>query len=140
MEAIFDLGKAIGTQAVSNEETLALTAYQAIGFMFVYLLATINYQTVLNEDQEDFFIDSMQSAVGGDTSTGASIAASADYEQYQVDESKMNSDTGKLNSMVQNQESMAFTLGDTMQQVYSLAKSPEDFLKLVTSQIVSFFY
>ncbi len=115
------LASAIGTEADVNASSQALSAYMTIMLIGVYLPLTMAYTEILNEDQGQYFRDSITPP---DANPNYAIDASADYQQYEVDSASMNEQTGSVDNMVQSQESVVRMLGDAMENFYSTEQGP----------------
>ena len=115
------LASAIGTEADVNASSQALSAYMTIMLIGVYLPLTMAYTELLNEDQGQYFRDSITPP---DANPNYAIDASADYQQYEVDSASMNEQTGSVDNMVQSQESVVRMLGDAMENFYSTEQGP----------------
>ena len=115
------LASAIGTEADVNATSQALSAYMTIMLIGVYLPLTMAYTELLNEDQGQYFRDSITPP---SENPNYATDASADYQQYEVDSASMNEQTGAVDNMVQTQESMVRTLGDAMENFYATEQGP----------------
>lgn len=115
------LASAVGTEADVNASSQALSAYMTIMLIGVYLPLTIAYTEILNEDQGQYFRDSITPP---SENPNYATDASVDYQQYEIDSASMNEQTGALNNMIQTQESMVRTLGDSMENFYSTEQGP----------------
>lgn len=121
--------------ATVNVDTQMTTAYWLIHLVNCSLPLTESYSQLLSKDQYKYFVDSL--SVNPDDPGMAAIAA-ADYAKYTMDSSIMDSQTGYQNTMVQDEKTQVRTLGNSMDQIYTLEEPMEQILKQTVHEILGF--
>lgn len=131
MSAVIALAESMEVMTDVNIQSQITTALSLFYDMACYVPLIAAWSGKLKEDQIQYFVDSLKIP----DNPSMSAQAASDYMEYSKDSAEMDTDTGKLNNMIQSGKSQVQGEGQAMDQVYNLMEGPLQLLKATLQAI-----
>lgn len=126
------IGQAVSQMSDVNMDSEMTKSFEIVAMITVTSQCSMDWSTEWNKAAYKYYVDSLKAV----QDQSYSATAAADYSQYQQELQEGQTDLGSQDNILQSNKTVLKSLGNAMDQVYSVMQGPIQFQKATNKAIL----